>query len=51
MRICRSRSLHRHDPDFVAPERQTLVEFLDYYRTVLLRKAAGLSQAQLAVSV
>lgn len=38
-----------HDPAFVAGERQTLVEFLDYYRAVLLRKAAGLSQAELAV--
>jgi uncharacterized damage-inducible protein DinB len=40
-----------HDPDLVASERQTLVEFLEYYRTVLLRKAAGLDRAQLAVSV
>lgn len=38
-----------HDPAFVAGERQTLVEFLDYYRAVLLRKAAGLSQAELDV--
>ena len=37
------------DPAFVADERTTLVGFLDYYRAVLLRKAAGLSQAELAV--
>ena len=37
-----------HDPDVTASERQTLIEFLDYYRAVLLRKAAGLDRAQLA---
>ena len=37
-----------HDPDCTASERQTLIEFLEYYRAVLLRKAAGLDQAQLA---
>jgi uncharacterized damage-inducible protein DinB len=37
-----------HDPDGTASERQTLIEFLDYYRAVLLRKAAGLDRAQLA---
>ena len=39
------------DPVHVGTERDTLVEFLDYYRSVLLRKAAGLSQAQLAIRV
>jgi uncharacterized damage-inducible protein DinB len=37
------------DPAYVADERQTLTEFLDYYRAVLVRKASGLTQAQLAV--
>ena len=30
------------DPPFAVDERETLVTFLDYYRVVLLRKAAGL---------
>lgn len=37
-----------HDPDTSGPERQTLVDFLEYYRTVLLRKAVGLTPAQLS---
>jgi uncharacterized damage-inducible protein DinB len=37
-----------HDPDTAGPERRMLVEFLEYYRAVLLRKAAGLTQAQLS---
>jgi uncharacterized damage-inducible protein DinB len=36
------------DPDRAAGERQTLVEFLDYFRSVLLRKASGLTNAQLS---
>jgi uncharacterized damage-inducible protein DinB len=40
-----------HDPDLTGSERQTLIEFLDYYRAVLLRKAAGLDRAQLATGV
>lgn len=39
------------DPGFVGGERATLVEFLDYYRDVLLRKAVGLTRAQLATTV
>ena len=39
------------DPPFAVDERETLVTFLDYYRSVLLRKASGLTQAQLAVAV
>ena len=39
------------DPPFAVDERQTLVTFLDYYRSVLLRKASGLTQAQLAMAV
>lgn len=37
------------DPVRAAGERDTLVTFLGYFRTVLLRKAAGLTPAQLAV--
>ena len=36
------------DPAHVADERTTLVEFLDYYRAVLVRKVAGLDRGQLA---
>jgi hypothetical protein len=39
------------DPPFAVDERETLVTFLDYYRSVLLRKASGLTRAQLAVAV
>ena len=39
------------DPPFAVDERETLVAFLDFYRAVLLRKAAGLTRAQLAVAV
>jgi hypothetical protein len=39
------------DPPFAVDERETHVTFLDYYRSVLLRKASGLTQAQLAVAV
>ena len=39
------------DPPFAVDERETLVAFLDFYRAVLLRKAAGLTRAQLAVSI
>lgn len=35
------------DPDLRGPERLLLVQFLDYYRTVLLRKAADLTSEQL----
>jgi uncharacterized damage-inducible protein DinB len=38
------------DPPFAADERETLVTFLDYYRSVLLRKAAGLTRAELALT-
>jgi uncharacterized damage-inducible protein DinB len=34
------------DPDGTSGERRMLVEFLDYYRTVLVRKAEGLSDDQ-----
>src|SRR6056297_2792929 len=36
------------DPSSRADERTTLIEFLDYFRTVLLRKADGLTDVQLA---
>lgn len=36
------------DPDLRGPERLMLVQFLDYHRTVLLRKAAGLTGEHLA---
>ncbi len=39
------------EPDRVGPERAMLIEFLDSFRTVLLRKAAGLDRAQLATRV
>jgi hypothetical protein len=39
------------EPAFAVDERATLVGFLDYYRVVLLRKAAGLTRAQLAVTL
>ena len=39
------------DPPFAVGERETLVTFLDYYRAVLIRKAAGLSRQQLAVTL
>jgi uncharacterized damage-inducible protein DinB len=43
-------------PDIVLPptdadERTTLESFLDFYRDVLVRKASGLDQAQLAISL
>jgi uncharacterized damage-inducible protein DinB len=38
------------EPRYVGDERTTLTEFLDYYRSVLLRKAAGLTPRQLATS-
>ncbi len=34
-----------------AGERQTLVDMLDYYRAVLVRKAVGLNAEQLAVTI
>jgi uncharacterized damage-inducible protein DinB len=37
----------RHKP--AAGERELLTDFLDYYRGVIVRKARGLSRAQLAV--
>ena len=37
------------EPSEQGDERNTLVGMLDYYRSVLLRKAAGLTQAELAV--
>jgi hypothetical protein len=39
------------DPSYAVDERQTLIEFLDYYRAVLIRKAVGLTKHQLATSV
>lgn len=39
------------DPPFAVDERETLVTFLDYYRAVLIRKAAGLTREQLAVTL
>jgi uncharacterized damage-inducible protein DinB len=38
-------------PSTSAPEREMLEGYLDAYRVVLLRKAAGLSQEQLAVTL
>ena len=35
------------DPPFAVDERETLVAFLDFYRAVLLRKAAGLTAPSL----
>lgn len=39
------------DPAFAADERTMLLEFLEYYRAVLLRKCAGLTRPQLATRV
>lgn len=39
------------DPDQRGPERLMLVQFLDFYRTVLVRKSAGLRRDQLAMRV
>ena len=39
------------EPVRSAPERDTLVTFLDYFRSVLLRKAAGLDATQLATTL
>jgi Protein of unknown function (DUF664) len=39
------------DPPFAVDERETLVTFLDYYRAILLRKAAGLTREQLAFAL
>ena len=39
------------DPPFAVDERETLIAFLDYYRAVLARKAAGLTREQLAVTL
>ncbi len=39
------------DPSFAVDERQTLIEFLDFYRAVLIRKAVGLTREQLATSL
>jgi uncharacterized damage-inducible protein DinB len=39
------------DPQLEGSERRMLVEFLDYHRAVLLRKAAGLTSGQLAARV
>ncbi len=39
------------DPPFAVDERETLVTFLDYYRAVLIRKAASLSREQLAMTL
>ena len=36
------------DPPFAVDERHTLVSFIDYFRSVLARKAVGLSAEQLA---
>jgi hypothetical protein len=38
-------------PGLQANERDTLMQFLDYYRTVLARKAAGLTSAQLSINL
>ena len=39
------------EPDRAADERDTLVTFLSYFRTVLVRKAAELTPAQLSVAI
>jgi hypothetical protein len=39
------------DPDGQRNERDTLTDFLDFYRQVLLRKGQGLTPAQLAVNM
>jgi hypothetical protein len=39
------------DPPFAVGERETLVSFLDFYRSVLLRKAAGLTRTELATTL
>ncbi|MFT6765026.1 MAG: hypothetical protein ACJAXA_003707 [Candidatus Aldehydirespiratoraceae bacterium] len=39
------------DPDGQRNERDTLTDFLDFYRQVLLRKGQGLTSKQLAVSI
>jgi hypothetical protein len=39
------------DPPFAVGERETLVSFLDFYRSVLLRKAAGLTRTELAATL
>ena len=39
------------DPARSSDERTMLAEFLDFYRTVLLRKGRGLTPEQLAVSI
>jgi uncharacterized damage-inducible protein DinB len=39
------------DPPYAVGERDTLVTFLDYYRSVLLRKAAGLTAEQLSAAL
>ena len=39
------------DPGRVGDERTTLIEFLDYFRAVLLRKAEGLTEEQARVTV
>jgi len=39
------------EPAFADDERATLLAFLDYYRVVLLRKAVGLTRAQLAATL
>jgi hypothetical protein len=39
------------DPPYAVDERHTLVTFLDYYRSVFLRKMAGLTAEQLSVSL
>ncbi|GHD01479.1 DinB family protein [Zhihengliuella salsuginis] len=39
------------DPPYDAPEREMLLNFIDYYRSVMLRKAEGLTREELALSV
>jgi len=39
------------DPILIGPERAMLIGFLDYFRRVLVRKASGLNQAQLATTL
>lgn len=45
-----ARELHP-DPPRTVPERDMLVSFLDYFRSVLVRKASGLTASQLDVAL
>lgn len=39
--------MKRHEPDLVGDELTLLNQFIDYYRATLLKKASGLTKAQL----